>query len=99
MGNDIFGVKWKNWKIHMKEQNSWDDKLTTYTMPRVYNLMSDPQEKNNVLFPHTWALKAGLPQLEGHVASFKNFPTIPTGQKDAYTPAKNQCTVFIFGSI
>ncbi len=89
MGNDIFGVKWKNWKIHMKEQNSWDDKLTTYTMPRVYNLMSDPQEKNNVLFPHTWVLKAGLPQLEEHVASFKKFPPIPTGQKDPYIPAKN----------
>jgi len=89
MGNDIFGVKWKNWKIHMKEQNSWDDKLTTYTMPRVYNLMSDPQEKNNVLFPHTWVLKAGLPQLEEHVASFQKFPPIPTGQKDPYIPAKN----------
>ncbi|KGJ98431.1 arylsulfatase [Thalassotalea sp. ND16A] len=88
MGNDIFGVKWKNWKIHMKEQNSWDDRLTTYTMPRVYDLMTDPQEKNNVLFPHTWVLKKGLPQLYEHAASLKKFPPIPTGQADPYVPPK-----------
>lgn len=44
MGNDIFGVKWRNWKIHFKEQDAWNGELHTYTMPRVYNLMNDPQE-------------------------------------------------------
>lgn len=88
MGNDIFGVKWRDWKIHLKEQTNWNGKLTEYTMPRVYNLMNDPQEKNNVLFPHTWVLKAGLPQLEEHIVSLKKNPPIPAGALDPYKPPK-----------
>jgi arylsulfatase len=86
MGNDIFGVKWRNWKLHFKEQNAWNAVLRTYTMPRVYNLMKDPQERDNVLFPYTWVPKAALPQLEEHVLSLKKFPPIPTGAPDPYQP-------------
>ncbi len=88
MGNDVFGVKWRDWKIHFKEQDAWNTILRTYTMPRVFNLMNDPLERDNVLFPHTWVLKAGLPQLEEHVASLKRFPPIPTGTPDPYEPPK-----------
>lgn len=84
MGNDVFGVKWRNWKIHFKEQDAWNTSLRTYTMPWVYNLLNDPQELDNVLFPHTQVLKAGLPQLEEHVASIKKYPPIPTGTVDPY---------------
>ncbi|WP_394176704.1 arylsulfatase [Thalassotalea litorea] len=86
MGNDIFGVKWRNWKVHLKEQDTWDNVLRSYTMPRVYNLLSDPYEKDNVLFPNTWVLKAALPQLEEHVASLKQHPPIPMGAADPYKP-------------
>ncbi|MHC5113091.1 MAG: arylsulfatase [Planctomycetota bacterium] len=84
MGNDVFGVKWKDWKIHFKEQDAWNTILRTYTMPRVYNLMNDPREHDSVLFPHTWVLKAALPQLEEHVASLKQNPPIPPGALDPY---------------
>jgi arylsulfatase len=88
MGKDIFGVKWRNWKLHFKEQNSAFDAMTTYTMPRVYNLLSDPQERDNVLFPHTWVPKAALPQLEQHVVSLKQHPPIPAGAPDPYEAPK-----------
>jgi arylsulfatase len=86
MGNDVFGVKWRDWKLHFKEQDGWNTILRTYTMPRVYNLLSDPQERDNVLFPHTWIPKAALPQLEEHVASLKAHPPIPAGAPDPYEP-------------
>jgi len=86
MGNDVFGVKWRNWKIHFNEQDAWNTVLRTYTMPRVYNLMNDPRELDDVLFPHTWVLKAALPQLEAHVASLKKHRPIPTGASDPYRP-------------
>ena len=86
MGNDVFGVKWRNWKLHFKDQDACNTILITYTMPRVYNLMNDPQELDNVLFPHTWIPKAALPQLEEHVASLAAHPPIPTGAPDPYTP-------------
>ena len=86
MGNDIFGVKWRDWKLHFKEQSGWNGVLRVYTMPRVYNLINDPQERDNVLFPHTWVPKAALPQLEEHVASLQEYPPIPTGAADPYEP-------------
>ena len=86
MGNDIFGVKWRNWKLHFAEQNGWNTIKDTYTMPRVYNLYDDPQERNNVLFPHTWVPKAALKQLEEHIISLKKNPPIQAGQKDPYEP-------------
>ena len=88
MGNDIFAVKWRDWKIHFKEQTGWNGVLREYTMPRVYNLINDPQERDNVLFPHTWVLKAGLPELEDHVASLKKNPPVPTGAPDPYKPKR-----------
>lgn len=86
MGNDVFGVKWRNWKLHFNEQTGWNGVMLQYTMPRVYNLMNDPRELDNVLFPHTWVPKAALPQLEEHVASLKEFPPVPTGAPDPYEP-------------
>ena len=86
MGNDVFGVKWRDWKLHFKEQTGWNGVLREYTMPRVYNLINDPQERDNVLFPHTWVPKAALPQLEEHVASLKAYPPVPTGAPDPYEP-------------
>jgi arylsulfatase len=86
MGNDIFGVKWKNWKLHFKEQTAWNSIMDTYTMPRVYNLYTDPQEKNNVLFPHTWVPRLALGQLTDHINSLKQNPPIKTGQLDPYIP-------------
>ena len=55
-------------------------------MPRVYNLMNDPQELDNVIFPHTWVLKAGLPQLDEHAASLLANPPIKAGALDPYQP-------------
>ena len=86
MGNDIFAVKWRDWKLHFKEQTGWNGALREYTMPRVYNLLNDPQERDNILFPHTWVTKAGLPQLEEHVVSLKEYPPIPAGAPDPYKP-------------
>ena len=88
MGNDIFGVKWRDWKLHFKEQTGWNGVLREYTMPRIYNLISDPQERDNVLFPHTWVPKAALPQLEQHVISLKKYPPIPAGAPDPYKPPR-----------
>jgi arylsulfatase len=86
MGSEIFGVKWRNWKLHFKEQDTWEDVLRTYTMPRLYNLLTDPQERDNVMFPNTWVPKAALGQLEEHVASLRAYPPIPAGAPDPHQP-------------
>jgi arylsulfatase len=88
MGNDVSGVKWRDWKLPFKEQTGWNGVLREYTMPRVHNLMNDPQERDNVLFPHSRVPKAALSKLEEHVASLGKYPPIKAGQEDPYEPPK-----------
>ena len=88
MGNDVFGVKWRNWKINMLEIDTVYSVTRKPGMPRVYNLLSDQRENVNVLFPNTWVPKAGLVQLTEHIKSLKENPPIATGTLDPYVPPK-----------
>lgn len=88
MGDNIFGVKWRNWKLHFKEQDMLSSETKEYGMPTLYNLHVDPQERENVLFPHTWVPKVALGVLGKHIASLRKEPPIKTGTKDPYKPAK-----------
>ena len=70
------------------EQDTVFGETRSYGTPRVYNLLTDPQEKVNVLFPHTWVTKAALGQLAEHAVSLRNQPPIRPGTPDPYTPSK-----------
>jgi arylsulfatase len=86
MGNDVWGVKWRNWKINFKEQETVFSETRSYGTPRVYNLLTDPGETQNVLFPDTWVPKAGLGQLAAHAMSLRREPPIRPGTADPYEP-------------
>ena len=86
MGNEVWGVKWRNWKLHLKEQNNIVTETMNYGMPRIYNLIKDPGETQNVLFPETWVPKAALGQLGAHVMSLRQEPPIKPGTPDPYEP-------------
>ncbi len=88
MGNDIFGVKWRDWKVTFKEQETAFGEVRTYTTARIYNLLTDPQERENVLIPRSWVAKAALGQLATHAASLKAHPPISPGTEDPYEPGK-----------
>ena len=88
MGEEIFGVKWRNWKVNFKEQDTVFSETRSYGTPRVYNLLTDPQEREDVLFPHTWVPKAALGQLAEHIKSLKASPPIKPGTVDPYQPPK-----------
>jgi arylsulfatase len=90
MGDDIFGVKWRNWKVNFKEQDTIFSETRTYGTPRVYNLLADPGESENVLFPHTWVPKAALTYLADHVASLRKEPPIKPGALDPHQPHEAQ---------
>jgi arylsulfatase len=86
MGSDIYGVKWRNWKVNLKEQETVFSETLSYGLARVYNLYKDPGETQNVLFPETWVPKAALGQLGNHVASLRQHPPISPGTPDPYEP-------------
>ena len=59
VGNQVFAVKWRNWKVHFKEMDGVFSEVVQYDMPRVYNLLADPGERENVLFPNTLGTAGG----------------------------------------
>ncbi len=85
-GADIYGVKWENWKVLFSENETIFSPTMKSDTPRVYNLLNDPGERENVLFPYTWVAEKALPQLTEHLATFKKYPAIPPGTPDPYTP-------------
>ena len=89
MGAQIFGVKWRDWKVLFQENETIFSPTTRFDTPRVYNLLNDPGERDNVLFPYTWVAEKALPQMLEHVASLKEYPPIPPGTPDPYTPPGN----------
>ena len=60
------------------------DAVQRYNFPRIYNLLSDPEERESRTLPDSWVAKAGLAQLDGHLKSLQDFPPIPTGTADPY---------------
>lgn len=86
MGNDIYGIKWRNWKLHFKELDTVFGEVKEYGMPKLYNLYSDMSERENVFFSDTWVPKAATPLLIEHAASLKKEPPIKPGTPDPYVP-------------
>jgi len=90
MGTDIFGVKWRNWKLNFAEMESALSEKKTYNFLKTYNLHDDPGETESRTVPDSWVAKAGLVQFAEHLASLKQHPPIPTGTLDPYEPPKLQ---------
>ena len=90
MGEQIFGVKWQDWKVMFKENFTVFDETQSFDTPKVYNLLNDPHERENVLFPYTWVAEKAIPQMFEHAASFKKYPPIPPGTPDPYVPPQNE---------
>jgi arylsulfatase len=86
--SDVYGVKWRNWKMNFKEIDTIFGEVKEYGMPKIYNLYKDPGERESVTFPHTWVAKAAMPQLIKHIVSLRANPPIKPGTKDPYTPPK-----------
>ena len=88
MGNDLYGIKWRNWKLHFKELDTWAGEVKEYGVPKLYNLYSDMSERENVFFADAWVSKAASPKLVEHAASLKREPPIKPGTPDPYEPPK-----------
>ena len=89
VGNDMFGVKWRNWKMMFKEVERGTDHKLTYDFPRFYNLYSDPKEEyplTKATAGHFWVRWPMSEILTEHLASLKKEPPIQPGTPDPYQP-------------
>jgi arylsulfatase len=58
MGNDIYGIKWRNWKLLTKELETWHDPVKEYGVPKLYNLYRDQSEREGVFFSDACCITA-----------------------------------------
>ena len=91
VGNDIFGVKWRNWKMMFKELERGTDALIEYPLPRFYNLYTDPKEEYPLTrdsLANLWVRWPAGQVLTDHLASLKKEVPVPPGTPDPYLPSK-----------
>lgn len=83
IGDDLFAVKWRSFKIHLKTAASLWSPIQEYIFPPVYDVANDPGEDNNLmkhdLFAHSWVY-VPMGQILGAMAgSMTEFPNIAPG--------------------
>ena len=79
IGNELFGVKWRNWKLLLKEIDEDSYAIRNMAYPTIYNLLVDPKEEVPELnyLNDTWVDFPLYQVLEDHRASIENDPGAP----------------------
>ena len=75
---ELFGAKWRNWKILVKELDT-DYSVKTKAYPSVYNLIIDPKEEESETFymDDTWASSPLWKVITEHQKSMEKDPGAP----------------------
>ena len=73
LGNTLFGVKWQNWKLLLRDMDPDSYAIRELAYPPVYNLIVDPKEEVPELnyLNDTWVDFPLYQVLEDHQASIK----------------------------
>ena len=81
IGNTLFGAKWRNWKILLREMDEESYAIREMAYPSVYNLIVDPKEEVPELnyLNDTWVDFPLYQVIEDHEASLANDPQLPIG--------------------
>ncbi|MEM7432520.1 MAG: sulfatase-like hydrolase/transferase [Pseudomonadota bacterium] len=79
LGNVLFGVKWRNWKLLLREMDEDTYAIKEMAYPSVYNLIVDPKEEVPELnyLNDTWVDFPLYQVLEDHEISIEEDPGAP----------------------
>lgn len=88
-GEQLYGVKWHNWKAVMKRQKYMWDAVETLSMPHLFNLIEDPKERENVAIHHTWVFYHLGRILLDYFASTAEEPPVPPGAPLDFVPTRS----------
>ena len=90
VGSEVFGIKWRNWKMMFQQVDRGTDERRTFDFPRFFNLYSDPKEEyplTKATAGHFWVRWPMAEILKEHGASLQQEPPIAAGTPDPYSPA------------
>ena len=91
VGNEIYGVKWRDWKMMTKEiPKGAGAPIDNLPVPYFYNLLLDPKEEHPMLYApaNLWVRYPASQVLVNHLESLRKEPPIPPGTADPYLPPK-----------
>ena len=89
MGPEMYGVKWRNFKLVLVEQKYSSDPAGKLSAPRIINLVTDPQEREDVAIPylHSWTAFHFNRIVRDFRASAHREPLIPAGAPLEFVPS------------
>jgi arylsulfatase A-like enzyme len=87
-GDRLQAVKWRQWKVHLFQQDTMFSPWTPNNMPQLYNLEWDPREEHQVGFPHMWVAHPMAAAAAAFLKTFVIEPPIKPGTPDPYLPPK-----------
>lgn len=85
----LSAVKWRNWKLHLIEQEQMFDPPIPLGLPRLHNLLTDLREEHNIAIENTWALPPMMALVGRFKASLQQHPPIASGTPDPYLPDRS----------
>lgn len=92
VGSEIYGIKWRNYKMMSKEiDKAFADPTRTYGVPLIYDLHTDPKEETPLhsrWYYSGWIRWPAGDYLVKHIASLQKEPPIRPGTPDPYFPKK-----------
>jgi arylsulfatase len=87
-GNRLQAIKWRQWKLHLFQQDALGSTWTPYNEPHLHNLEWDPREEHEVGFPHIWVAHPMAAAAEAFLKTLAMEPPIKPGTPDPYMPPK-----------
>ena len=84
--DDVYGYKWRNWKMHLVELENMNSEPMPLNVPRIYNLITDPKEEYNMSAEATWILPVMFKKIVEFQQTLADEPPIQLGTPDPYEP-------------
>jgi arylsulfatase len=90
MGPELYGVKWRNFKLALTVQTYSTDPPGKLSSPRIINLVADPQEREplNLPYMHSWTATHFNRLLADYQASIKREPPVPADAPLDFIPSR-----------
>ena len=85
-GTRLQGVKWRQWKAEIMEQDDLYGTWSPLNAPSLYNLEWDPREEHEVGFAHAWVFHPMAAAVSAFMSSLAQEPPIKVGTPDPYLP-------------
>jgi len=86
--DDVYGYKWRNWKMHLIELENMNSEPRPLNVPRIYNLITDPKEEYNMAEEAAWVLPVMFKKIVEFQKTLIEEPPITLGTPDPYAPPK-----------